>query len=822
MLAFIYMAYQMVALLYETVPTFEDTWIECLGDLGRYRMAIEDEDIRDRETWASVARSWYSKAADKNPSVYYYGRSLNSVEPFPSARESVMTLFRPPIEREVSNGSPPLPVDSSFIEAHAHAFVRGSADRFEASCQNYLSQLDNHIGRVTAKWKEQGVYTAVTNVSGWFDYGVNLNPLRQLFRLRNEMRKDPDYVVQALDPGVPLEKQDPQKPRFTEQALLPKLKAYETDLTFCRTAKLTCDSFALVLRRIGDKNVLPHVHIMLSFFCTFAAVDVISHFIDRAPWADVAGFLNTLIKTESQQHQGSDVYQSLKKPVFAADGEEETQDELPLPEDYLIRGLIWVEEYLPANWFRKEYDEEERLGYQLSSHLHSVTTTAKDLTKRLKRIPFADLSKTFQDAVQITRELGQRYLWIDSLCIIQDDRSDWAKEAALMAEVYGNSLCTLAALSSRDGTEGCNRTADIQRSTRNTFIDLNWNRNAYPFIRIFEKEPRNWDDEYDGGLDGNGCLESPLRHRAWVLQEKELSRRSIHFGKNQLLWECRETKATAQLPWEQWKREEDLIYKKEWYELVEDYTLRSITAATDKLPALSGLAKRHQEGNSQYMAGIWSSQFPGALLWQTKDLLAIQTSRASKDDTYIAPSWSWASIQGRISYDSQRLLLPVETYARDNPSRKWNRTFRNIRLERAVTVPSVTKNPYGAIEAAFLTLSGAHIINVDLPPHSRGSRQLSEPLEVCGKQIGLFYRDTADALAGAKYAFFLALQDEPYTPLNRNDFQTRQAGRMIDLVMGIMLIKNSHHTDTYKRAGLIRWVDAELLVRSKAQTIKLV
>jgi hypothetical protein len=58
MLAFIYLAFQMMALLYETVPAFEDTWMECLGDLSRYRMAIEDEDIRDRETWAGVARSW--------------------------------------------------------------------------------------------------------------------------------------------------------------------------------------------------------------------------------------------------------------------------------------------------------------------------------------------------------------------------------------------------------------------------------------------------------------------------------------------------------------------------------------------------------------------------------------------------------------------------------------------------------------------------------------------------------------------------------------------------------------------------------------------
>lgn len=60
MLAFIYLASSMMALLYETVPTFEDTWIECLSGLGRYSMAIEDDYIRDREVWTGVARHWYS------------------------------------------------------------------------------------------------------------------------------------------------------------------------------------------------------------------------------------------------------------------------------------------------------------------------------------------------------------------------------------------------------------------------------------------------------------------------------------------------------------------------------------------------------------------------------------------------------------------------------------------------------------------------------------------------------------------------------------------------------------------------------------------
>lgn len=112
MLAFISIAYSMMALLYETVSTFEDTWIECLGDLRRFRMAIEDDDPRDRKVWNGVARFWYAKAIDKSPNVgrlyhhfeiitrpcilqqpYFYIKSLTCVTPFESARGSIMTLF---------------------------------------------------------------------------------------------------------------------------------------------------------------------------------------------------------------------------------------------------------------------------------------------------------------------------------------------------------------------------------------------------------------------------------------------------------------------------------------------------------------------------------------------------------------------------------------------------------------------------------------------------------------------------------------------------------------------------------------------------------
>ncbi|KAH8730525.1 hypothetical protein GQ44DRAFT_606574, partial [Phaeosphaeriaceae sp. PMI808] len=174
MLAFIYLAYQMMVLFHETVPAFEDTWIKCLGDLGRYRMVIEDGNIKDRETWAGVARPWYTKAADKNPNVgrlyhhlailaqpnalqrfYYNSWFLRRIQPFQNARESILTLLDPILGREIATYSHVLPIDTNFIKSHALLFEHTSPVDSK-SCLNFTNALDDHIGRVTSKWKEQG------------------------------------------------------------------------------------------------------------------------------------------------------------------------------------------------------------------------------------------------------------------------------------------------------------------------------------------------------------------------------------------------------------------------------------------------------------------------------------------------------------------------------------------------------------------------------------------------------------------------------------------------------------------------------------------
>lgn len=172
MLTFLYLAYSTVALLYEKVPEFEDTWIECLADLGRYRKPIEDDDVRDREAWATVSQHWYGKASEKSPTsgrlsrhlailtrpnalqqLHCYAKSLCVPTPFFSARESVTTLFDPILDSDPRHLSE---ADTNFARVHAILFSGNPNDRVDHVIQESLELLDGRIGRVTNWWLEAG------------------------------------------------------------------------------------------------------------------------------------------------------------------------------------------------------------------------------------------------------------------------------------------------------------------------------------------------------------------------------------------------------------------------------------------------------------------------------------------------------------------------------------------------------------------------------------------------------------------------------------------------------------------------------------------
>ena len=345
MLAFIYLAYSMMALLYETVPAFEDTWIECLGDLGRYRMAIEDDDIRDREVWTGVARHWYSKASDKAPTtgrlyhhlailarpnalqqLFFYSKSLCVAVPFTSARESILTLFDPILNTDNGPGQYRLPqLDTAFVKAHGLLFTNKEIEmRFEPAVNDFLGLLDNQIGRVTRKFMEQGYHIAVANSVALLGFASKDNVL---MRAISSAKDDTDVEMEGTS-------------------------SEELSLSFMSAQHLYNSSLEIVLQRIGDPNVLPFIHVTLVFMYRMSRhAGAMSILRAAFPWELLSVMLNTLLmSSETKATIGGTTFPSPEK-----------DDVRPLPEDFALRGLLWAEDYFPAEWFTNEkIDEEEK------------------------------------------------------------------------------------------------------------------------------------------------------------------------------------------------------------------------------------------------------------------------------------------------------------------------------------------------------------------------------------------------------------------------------------------------------------------------------
>ena len=376
-------------------------------------------------------------------------------------------------------------------------------------------------------------------------------------------------------------------------------------------------------------------------------------------------------------------------------------------------------------------------------------------------ISSSQLPQTFQDAITVARRLQIRYLWIDSLCILQDSPEDWDHESAQMHHVYGNAYVTLAADDSHDSSEGLFRNR-LPSLVTSTIVTTAWKEAlAKKFVVI----PRRFWSE--------SVAESPLNRRAWVLQERYLSPRIIHFGETQILWECKSRDCCETFPGgipevaqdihtrfkgddfgvdglrlrqanlkddqglsdseddeltdsatestssatnpdnrshssdtagpraehedrdrrsntrEETSADQIALIKAQgskgdgssspvrlkrnarslngyyvWSRLLEKYSKTTITFPTDRLVALSGLAQMMSEAlEDDYLAGLWKSILPSQLLWRVgqftpRSILDVgkEPDKALQDRANpsalrirLAPSWSWASVEGAIS-----------------------------------------------------------------------------------------------------------------------------------------------------------------------------
>ncbi|KAF2732410.1 HET-domain-containing protein [Polyplosphaeria fusca] len=284
-----------------------------------------------------------------------------------------------------------------------------------------------------------------------------------------------------------------------------------------------------------------------------------------------------------------------------------------------------------------------------------LTATKSNWQKLAVNIPLEKLPPLFQDAVIITRQLGLRYIWIDSLCIIQDSTRDWETESAKMGAIYENSYVTIAATMAPDGSARCLMDRckpvqlDYENSTRKEY--------AIRARKSIDHHPNVQEDE-------PARPTGPLVTRAWALQEHVLSTRILHYTATELLFECKTSFRCECLPMRKsYPTTPALIpkaiakqskYNHEvwdaWQRIVEQYSKRTLTVPGDGLPSLSGIASKVKEAmSSSYIAGLWKENLASDLLW-SRIPSADAVSFAMKE--YRAPTFSWASIDSPVSYYS--------------------------------------------------------------------------------------------------------------------------------------------------------------------------
>ncbi|PMD53184.1 HET-domain-containing protein, partial [Hyaloscypha bicolor E] len=283
-----------------------------------------------------------------------------------------------------------------------------------------------------------------------------------------------------------------------------------------------------------------------------------------------------------------------------------------------------------------------------------ITTTANTIEQRKAGIPLEDLPQTFKDAVSLTRNLGIRYLWIDSLCIKQLDEEDWEAEASKMGSVYSHSYLNIAATSSAEGRGGCFKERLVSVVEKPSPLRVKSHKIAKPYLGSNMIYVRPVLDSTHTALQRNGSFGtsaiSPLLSRAWVYQERLLAPRTVHFHATELLWECIsasrcECGGLDRKPIDKFRpntfgaglTREDL--SEQWFSVVQQYSGLNASHPSDKLPALSGIAEQFQAKlESEYLAGLWRNCLFRGLSWIVAD-----GTKACRRLPYRAPTWSWAS-----------------------------------------------------------------------------------------------------------------------------------------------------------------------------------
>lgn len=297
-------------------------------------------------------------------------------------------------------------------------------------------------------------------------------------------------------------------------------------------------------------------------------------------------------------------------------------------------------------------------------------TTTETYPAFLKEISLKAMPKTLRDAVKVTRQLGFRYLWIDALCIIQDDEIDVASEIDTMMAIYKNATVVIVAEASSSVQQGF-----LEQKLPDSAIKLPVNdedSNVRGYIWLVDDDPRK---------------EVALSTRAWVFQEFLLARRLLIYTRHGVIWSCRSDKENGDAlgPHAQnwlWRKyrtareslstERSLTYqvsnatpsyywRQLWNRIASAYAPLGLSLVQDKLPAMAGIAKEFQARiKENYLAGLWENDLVLQLAWWRDNEAQHTRVELSKINVPVepgkgkVPSWSWASVTGQVTFMDTR------------------------------------------------------------------------------------------------------------------------------------------------------------------------
>jgi hypothetical protein len=308
------------------------------------------------------------------------------------------------------------------------------------------------------------------------------------------------------------------------------------------------------------------------------------------------------------------------------------------------------------------------LSYCWGGRLPVLTSQSTRATFE-ESIPEGPLPRTFRDAVEIARSLDIPYLWIDALCIVQDDAEEWQQEAAKMQHIYSGSFLTIAASESKDSAGGCfanntalassllssppplrnehavNKAASSLRSTEGAcVVSLHIpGRDCNATIRVQAETP--WHIQRSKHLSTRG----------WVLQEQLLSSRLIHCMQSEVHWQCAQSYNTQAgqmidsdtLLDDQFNFAYSPSKKRErtWCDWIEEYSNRNFSIPGDRIPALTGIVDHYAAMTGySHLLGLWKETFVRDLLW-------IRVGDVKRGPPSNTPSWTWLSCYAPIEID---------------------------------------------------------------------------------------------------------------------------------------------------------------------------